>query len=137
MADLTITAANVQLMATSTQTVTGIYGETVTHAMPVYLSATDGRWYKADADLSATAAAAKGISLTPGAAGEPGIIVTKGKMDVGAALTVGEIYVLSSNAGKICPEGDLSTGENVTILGVASAVDTLDVQIHAFGVPIP
>lgn len=137
MADLSITPQNVQLMASSTQTVRGIYGETVTQGQAVYLKESDGRWWKADADLSTAAAAAGGIALTPGAAGETGIIVTSGKMDVGATLTVGEIYVLSSTAGGICPEADLSTGENVTILGVASAADTLDVQIKAFGVPIP
>lgn len=137
MADLTITAANVQLMSTSTKYVAGIYGETVGHAQPVYLKESDGRWWKADAVTSAATAAVGGISLTPGAAGEPGIIVQNGPMDVGATLTAGEIYVLSSNAGKICPEADLSSAERVTIIGVALAADSLDVQPKSYLVSIP
>jgi hypothetical protein len=113
------------------------YGETVTQGMPVYLKAADGLYWKADSDASSAAAAAVGIALTPGTAGETGLIVTAGEMDVGATLAVGTTYVVSNTAGKICPIADLSTGEYNTILGTATAADKLYVNVFASGVAWP
>lgn len=138
MADLTITAANVAVKdATLTQMSLVTYGETVTQGMPVYLNTGDGEYYKADADNTATTATVAGVAVTPGGDGEPGLICTEGPLDVGATLTVGEIYVLSGTAGGIAPEADLASLDYVSILGVATAADTLTINLINSGVQIP
>ena len=50
-------------------------------------------------------------------------------LDVGATLTIGETYVVSSNAGAIAPIGDLTTGNCVTILGTAITAGKLPLNI--------
>lgn len=131
MADVTVTAANVKPTSTAiVQNVT--YGESVTQGQPVYLSS--GKYYKADANASATAAAAVGIALTPGGTDEFGIIATGGTIDVGGTLAVGRVYVVSATAGGIAPSADLSTGHYVTTLGVATASNRLLLNVKVSGV---
>jgi len=40
-------------------------------------------------------------------------------------MTVGEVYVVSATAGGIAPVGDLTTGNYVTVLGVATTTSNL------------
>ena len=129
MADLTQTAANVGLKTAAT-TLTVQAGEAITQGMPVYLS--NSKYYKADNGAVATAAVA-GIAMTGGAADDYITIATAGNVDLGATLTVGEIYILSA-AGAISPVGDAATSDVITILGVASAADTLILSVNASGV---
>lgn len=134
MADLTITAANVKPLTGATlQTVT--YGETIDQGESVYLSA--NKYYKADADASEAAAAAVAIAITPGVADGVGVIATRGSINVGATLTQGEIYVVSGNAGGIAPEGDLASGDYVTIIGIARSSSELYINIIASGAQVP
>lgn len=136
MADLTITAANVQpYSGASISQVT--YGATITQGQVVYLNSGDGEYYLADCDNTSATATAKGIAITPGGDGQIGLIVTAGDLDVGATLTVGEIYVLSGTAGGIAPEADLASLDYVTILGVATAADSLKVDISVSGAQVP
>ena len=138
MADITVTAANVQEVAgASTQTVT--YGATITQGQSLYLDTSVDKWKLADCDSTAATAGSGGvaIALTSGADGQKGIIVTSGNVDLGATLTVGEIYVLSGNAGGIAPEGDLASNDYVVVLGVATAADNLKMQIINSGVQVP
>jgi hypothetical protein len=44
---------------------------------------------------------------------------------VGATLVVGQVYVLSANAGNIAPVSDLATGWYTTILGIAISTTQL------------
>lgn len=136
-ADLSITAANVKVVDQDSKVARVRYGETVTQGQVVYLKSSDRRYWKADADLSAEAAAASAVVLTPGAAGEYGYVVSEGNVVVGATLTVGEIYVVSGAAGAICPEADLSTGERVTVLGVATTSTVLWLKPFASSAAIP
>ena len=87
-------------------------------------------------------AAAKGIALTPSSAdGDVFVLAytqgSSGSVDLGATLTVGEAYVVSTNKGAIAPIGDLTTGDYVTVLGIASAADNLLLNINVSGVVKP
>ena len=138
MANLTITAANVGI-ASSSRVRSVLTGEAITHAQPVYLS-TDGKYYKADANASVTAAAASAISVTSASAADQYIVIVEADdtlVNLGSTLTVGETYVVSATAGAICPIGDLTTGAYPCILGVATTTTLLKLRIFASGVAKP
>lgn len=141
MADLTITAANVRVKNAATGLHRVQAGEANTHGQSVYLKASDSKWYKADADLSAEAAGSGGLGIVmvPAGAMDDYFYIAKdpgGAIDIGATLTQGEIYVLSGTPGGVCPEGDLSAGERVTIIGVGANPSTLNLLFQATGVAI-
>lgn len=139
MADLTQTAANVGLTddANSTTSIAAVVaGEAITQGMPVYVSGSS--YFQTDADVSSVTAVAAGIALTPAAIGETFVLAQNGTaVDVGATLTVGATYVVSATKGKIAPIADLTSGDYVTILGVAAAADTLVLDINVTGVATP
>lgn len=137
-ADLTITAASVKIIDENSTVRKVRFGETVTQGQAVYAKDADGRWWKADAD-SATEeeTEAAGIVLTPGGAGEYGYVVTEGLLNIGASLTVGEIYVLSDTAGGVRPEADNGSGDTVVIIGVAKTSSQLWVKPFASGTDVP
>lgn len=134
MSNLSQTAANVKLGGANTITRNVQYGESVTQGMPVYKKSSDGKYYKADANVTAAEAAAVGIAISPNATDGYGVIATSGPVDLGATLTVGETYYVSDTAGAIMPAADVSTGEYVTALGVATTAALLELQIQASGV---
>lgn len=140
MADLTQTPANVSIgNGVYTNIVTA--GEAITQGMPVYQNALNSKYFQCDADAEDDAAA-KGIALTPSSAdGDVFVLAytqgSSGSVDLGATLTVGEAYVVSTNKGAIAPIGDLTTGDYVTVLGIASAADNLLLNINVSGVVKP
>lgn len=136
MADLSITAANV-LAASGAVIQSGTLGATGTAGQVVYLDSSTQKLRLADADLSVAAAEVVGILLNGGGDGQPIDYVLSGGVDVGATLTVGEIYVLSGTAGGIAPEADLASSDWVTVLGVATAADNLKLSIIASGAQVP
>lgn len=135
MADLSITAANVQ-PGTGSTVVHGTAGATVTAGQPVYKDANDSdKWKPADADASEAAAEAIGIALNSAADEQPLAICKRGLMQTGATTVKGTIYVLSGTAGGICPAADLASGDWTTILAVAADnTGGLNVSIYASGV---
>ena len=138
MADLTITAANVGVRASSGSIAIVQAGESLTQGQPVYLNSNDSKYYQTDADLSTTAAGATGIVLTPAATDEYFVLAQAGTtVDLGATLTVGETYCCSPTKGGIMPIGDAATGDYITHLGVASAADKLLLDINATGIAVP
>lgn len=134
MADLSQTAANVKRGTATTPTRNVTYGETITQGQPLYL-ATDGKWYRCDANDGAAKAACGGIALTPGVADDGGTIAipssTPGQslVNVGATLAVGMTYAISTTVGGIRPVTDAGSGEFVTTLGVATTTALLDFQV--------
>jgi hypothetical protein len=134
MADLSQTAANVAIGAQGTPTRTVQYGGTVTQGNPVYRSATDGKYYRTDANDGVAKAVVAGIALTPGTTDTYGLIALpssvpgQSRVNLGATLAKGEIYAVSAAAGAICPIGDITTGQYVTALGVAVSTALLDFQ---------
>ncbi len=133
MADVTVTAANVKPVGTSRTVQTVLLGETVTQGQPLYLKAADSKYWKADADTLAEAAAA-GIAITPGVADDYAIMLTAGTINMGGTLAVGQVYVVSVNAGGVAPYSDLGSGDYVTILGVATTTAILNVDLNATGI---
>jgi hypothetical protein len=136
MANLTITAANV-VPVTGYGFSDMIAGEAVTRGQPVYENAADSdKAYVADANTLAKITV-KGIALNDAAASQPVRVLISGSLGFGAILTVGKIYCNSATAGSICPSADLTTGDYVSILGVATTTGNLKVQILNSSALIP
>lgn len=135
MADITITDTNV-IKGSNANVEIGVLGATVAAGEIVYKDASDSDKFKlADAD-SATAEVRTGygMALNGGVSGQPVQVLMTGDVALGAVLTAGEIYVLSSTPGKIAPKADLSAGEYVNIVGVATTTSNLSVIMKAFSV---
>lgn len=135
MAAITVTAGNVVAGSNSvTKNVTA--GETITAGMSVYKDAATG-YYKKASTASAAAAAIEGISLNGASLGQPLQIQTSGNINPGGTVTVGEIYCASDTAGGIGPEGDNTTGDYVTVIGIGTTTSNISMNIHQGGVAIP
>lgn len=131
---MSITPGNVALAAGTTATRKNVtWGETVTQGQSVYLKSY-GKWWKADANATESAGSAGlGVALTKGSADDPGIVVTGGSMNLGATLTAGQPYFVSSTAGGICPAADLSSTEYTSYLGSATSSSVINLGPHASG----
>lgn len=135
MADLSITAASVKIKGSDAITKIVQFGETMTAGQSTYLKPSDQKWWKADANASAEAAAAKAVVLV-GAAGDAyGVICEGGPMDLGATLTVGVPYIVSTTAGGIAPASDFAgySGSFLTHLGYATATGTIYLKPYVTG----
>lgn len=136
MADLSITAANVAYV--SNQSIrNGIAGATVTAGQAVYLDETVNKYKLADNDNSSTTATVAGIALNGASDGQPLAVMSGGLIAIGGTVTVGEIYVLSSTAGGICPEADLGTSDYVSIIGVGTTAARIQLGIINSGAQVP
>lgn len=112
-----------------------VYGATVGIGVPVYFDSSDSEYKIADANASATTAAAKGIAITPGIDAGYGYIAKGGSIIlVGTTMAVGETYYVGPTAGEIIPDADLTTGDRVTRIGTASTTTQLDLDIQATGI---
>jgi hypothetical protein len=137
MADLTQTAANVGLSGSAGQIKIVQAGAAVTQGEPVYQLAADSTHHPCDVNDTAAKAAAVGIALTPAATSGffavalPGCLV-----NLGATLVVGTIYMVSES-GAIMPESDKTSGDYPTILGIATAADTLPLDITLSATVVP
>lgn len=138
MADVTVTAANVAKGSNSIVQ-NGVAGEAIDIGEVVYLD-TDDTW-KLAATTSAVTAGGNGIGIAVTAAaadGQPIQVQTGGDINPGATLTVGEIYVVSTNAaGGLAPEGDNGSTDFVTVLGVASTASNLKLKPIVSGAQVP
>lgn len=135
MADISITAANV--VSAGAAVAYGTAGATITAGQMVYLDPTDNRYKLADND-SATAAVRlpAGMALNGASSGQPLAIAPSGPVTIGAVLTAGVAYYLSSTAGGICPVADLGVGDYPTIIGIATSTSILNINIHPSGVAL-
>ena len=135
MADISQTAANVALGGANVPTRTVQFGEAVTQGQPVYLSTTNSKYYQCDANDGVAKAVAAGIVITPAGIDGYGVIAvpasTPGKslVNLGATLAVGTVYAVSATKGGVAPIADLSSGQFITVLGVATTTALLDLQI--------
>lgn len=136
MADLSFSAEEAYWNGNEASIVTRIADATIEVGQPVYL--TDGGVaMPGDADASSTAACI-GIALATAYANQHVPIATQGVFNFSApVLTVGTIYCVSPNAGKICPWADLASGDYVTILGVAESTSALRLDVNATGIAKP
>lgn len=135
--DLTITAANI-VPVDGYGSYDGVAGATITAGQVVYVDTADSNKIKlCDANGSAIASKLKGISVHAALSGQPVKVQTNGNLGFGAILTVGQIYCVSATAGGICPYADLTTGDKVNIIGVASTTSNLVFGINATEITKP
>ena len=135
MADITVTAASVQIGGAGATKSEVTAGEAITQGQSVYLKASDNKWWKADSNALETAGSGGvGVALTKaGAADDKFLVQTKGSMNLGATLVPGMAYFVSNTAGGIIPAGDLSSTEYTTYLGSATSASLINLQPHASG----
>lgn len=135
MADLTVTPANV-LPYSGARIQTGRAGETIAAGQALYLKDADGKLWKAD-DASAAKAAAVGVALNGGAAGQPISYLEAGGVNPGATVVVGVVYGVTDTPGGIGAISERAVGDYITILGVGVTATRIDVAINASGVAVP
>jgi hypothetical protein len=128
MADLAQTPANVS--TSGGQTGAGTAGEALVGGEPLYQKASDGKIYRADANVTIAEATCIGIGLHPTNANQPIAYAKPGsQVNLGATLVKGEIYVVSHNVGKVSPKADLISAEFISILGIAKDTSILDTTL--------
>lgn len=134
MTDISITAANVAISAAA-KTFQGTAGETITAGQTLYLSSTDNRLYKADANASIATADCVGIACNGGAAGQPVTVVYEdpdftpgGTLSLSAAAD-SAVYVLSGTAGGVAPMDDLANLMFPVVLMVAKSTTKASLKI--------
>lgn len=136
MADLSITAANVVAGANASRN-EGIAGATVTAGAVLYREASSNTWKLADNNAgTAEIRGAVAVALGGASNGQPIFFQTSGPITIGATLTPGTAYYLSGTPGKICPLGDLATGMDVVLIGVAQSTSVLLLGIQNSGVTL-
>lgn len=139
--DVTITAANVAPVVTGNNpTQYGdrkLAGEALAAGDVVYLKAADDKYWKADANASVDTAAAKGIVMQQTVAvGQHLQPATGGEITIGGTIVAGQIYVVSANAGKVCPAADLASTHWSTRLGTAKTVAVFTIDISISGIQL-
>lgn len=133
MADLSITAANVAKGANAAVVSSYLAGASITAGQSVYLDATTGTIKLADADALASSDAV-GVALNNAASGQPIVYQRSGNITIGATVAVGVAYYVSTTAGGICLESDLSTGDFPHFLGFATSTTVIALNPRACGV---
>lgn len=129
MTDISITAANV-VPGSNAIIKPGTAGATITAGQVLYKDSADGKMKLADND-HATAAVhdAVGIALNGASANQPLDYQTAGDITL-AGMTAGATYFLSGTPGGICPDGDVTTGDEVIQLGIAKSATVLALDIQ-------
>jgi len=112
---------------------TGISGDSLTAGMGAYHDPTDDRWKRAVATAQLTAAA-RGIITHNCSSGQPVRVQTADEISFGGWITIGETYIVSTNAGGIAPIADLTTGSWVTHIGVGATTNNIDLNVYRSGV---
>ena len=132
MANLSQTAADVKILSDG-PIQNGTCGEALTAGQPVYQSG--GKWFRGINTGVALNASISRIVIVGGAIDAPCVLALSGcQVDLGATLVVGETYILSATLGLIAPLADLASTNRVTILGVATAVNSFAFYPLASGV---
>ena len=135
MADLVITPADLELASSRSRPSTVQAGEAIEAGELVYRDTTTGKYLLASASAEASAAI-EGIAVT--AAGVDGYfsMLSSTSLILGATLTQGTPYFLSTNSGKIAPFADIGAGDYVSLLGFASSTSVIQLDILATGISI-
>lgn len=136
MADYSPTAANVGLV--SGPTGRGLAGATVTRGEALYVDHDDDSKLKlADVDgTNPNLANVVGICLEDSTDDSLTTYARAGAIiDPGFTMTEGDIVVLS-DTGNMSPSGDLTTGDHVSVIGVAIDTDRLHLILFNSGAVI-
>lgn len=112
-----------------------IYGATIAAGQSLYLDGLDSKHKLSDANLSAAAAAARAIAITPGVDNGSGLVAVAGNIIlVGTTMLTGETYYAGPTAGQIIAASELTAGDSVTRLGTAATATQLNLDIVATGI---
>ena len=130
MSDLNITGSSVVRVSGTPKA--GTAGASLTAGKLVYKDAADSKLKLADSNGSGTKEVA-GLVLAPADANQPASVLDEGVVTVGNILTAGVIYVASDTPGGIKPSADLTSGETVTVVGVAISATQLYVKVWNTG----
>ncbi len=127
MADLTITAANVK-KGTGAVLETGIAGVAVTAGQPVYKDASNSNKFGLSDCNSATSAqrSVYGIAMHAAGADQPLVVQKGGQITIGATVVPGTVYCVSGTPGGIRPVADNTSGDFVSLIGVAVSTTVID-----------
>ena len=136
MADITQTAANV-IPGANAVTKDGTIGETLVAGDIIYIDATDSDRLKKAINSALASAAAAGVMLNGGAAGQPGRYQTSGDHNPGGTVVVAEVYNVSPNAGKFAPDADVAVADFRTTIGIGTTSSNIKLQIQVSGVVVP
>lgn len=110
-------------------------GATVALGNTLYIDTADNEHKLSDADSGAVSNTAVGVAISTGVDSGSVRIATGGNIIlVGATLAVGTAYYLSDTPGGIKPASDLTTGDNVVLIGVAATTTQLNLNIKDFGI---
>jgi len=134
MADYTISANDVFIDANATYKpiiTRGIAGEAIIAGNAVAYDTANNNFVLA-VNLTPGRSKVSGIALNDGLAGQPIDFMQKGFLLVGSASggAVGDIAVLSATAGTLAPCSDLVSTNLVSIVGVFSATDTIEINLN-------
>lgn len=123
MATLSVTATSVTAASTGVAKVIVQFGESVTAGQPIYQKASDGLYYKMQADGTAAESGVGvtyGVALSGGSANQWGVLATSGPITIGATVVVGTHYYVHATAGLIGLFSDLASTNYITDLGYAT-----------------
>lgn len=111
------------------------YGATVDEGNLLYLDTSDNEYKLAESDGTSAVANASAIAMTPGVDGGYGIVATDGTVVlVGATLSIGESYAVSTNAGEITNQAGIGSGNYVTNVGIGVTATNLKLNFDATGI---
>jgi len=130
MADLSITASDVLVVSGTPSTKKA--GEAITAGDLVY--AFNSTHMKKAANSNATVADISGIALNNATLGQTLSYLGAGTVALGTSvLTVAETYCVSNTSGKICPIGDIGSGEYLSYFGYGGTTSNMTISIEATG----
>ena len=132
MVDLVVVASNVK-PGTDAVTKRGIAGEPITAGDSVFPAA-DGGIELCEKDLTVLEAACRGVALNDAALDQPIEYAVTGDVDMGAILSIGQVYIVGAGPGGIAPEADATVGDFVTVIGVAITISLLKLGLLQSGV---
>jgi hypothetical protein len=137
MVDLVITPASV-LAGANAQRAAGTAGVAITAGQVIYKDKTTGKYLQCDNNATdVKARIPEGIALNNAAINQPVDLLTSGDITIGAAVTAGTDYFLSTaTSGAICPRADVVSGMNVVLIGIAKSATVIAVDIQAPGVTL-
>lgn len=122
MAALSVTATSVAWVS-GAEPVSGVLGETATAGQCVYVKSSDNRLWLSQCDGTAAEAAAVGILLTGGAAGQKALYAPdKAVINIGAT-TAKVHYWVHGTAGGVGLQADVGSGNYITRLGYSITTD--------------
>jgi hypothetical protein len=130
MANITITPSSFTLPS-GAKAQTCLAGTTITAGQACCL--VSGSLYPASSNTSSKKFVT-GIAMNGGTMGQAIVVQIIGTFIPGGTVVKDTVYVLSETAGDICPYSDLTTGDEIVIVGVASSTTAINLNLWDSGI---